>query len=713
MPAEAEPVVDRSAGPLLTFGAFAFDPRNGILSRGGTEIALPPRVIGVLALLVSRRGEVVSRQELLDQVWKDAFVTDTSLAEAVSFLRQALGDDPQAPRYIQTVHRRGYRFVAPVGGVRAGGTEISPPAGVTVRPSIARELAPWSVAIIFAALAVAAGWRLARQPAAEAPPTVRFEIRPVAGTWLDRRAPALAVSADGRAIAWSACDGSTAVCGLYVRHLDRIEAVRLAGTDGAESPFFSPDGRWLGFFADGKLKKVAISGGAPVTLADAPVPAGGAWNRDGRIVFAGLPAGGLSVASDQGGEVTVLTTPRPQRGEIRHAWPSWLGDGTTILFSIVTSPLAGSPGEVAILPQGSKSWRVIRSGVARALPAGGGHLLLSTGGDLQAATFDPLTLSLTGGTDSAFNGLATVNGLAQFDLAPAGTLVAARSASGQRRVTWGDDTEHPLNDLLRLQSIVIAPDGRHAAGVIPEGSGSDVWSVDLTRNGLTRITYGGVNGSPVWCGDRLVFASRGDTAFAPGRPYAAIKWPAGRASSSHVFPTSCTSDGRLAATITQPSAHTAVGIVLVDGTIRLFDEGPFDDGNAVFSPDGEWLAFDSDESGRREIYLRHLPGGNRVALSTDGGEHPRWSSDGRWIYYVVGNRFVRVRLGRAAGSGDAEPPRSAEPVFDRPGAQVLAVAPGGRLLIEQRPLALDSVVVAVQWLRELRQRLPVPVSAPR
>src|SRR5207245_3599537 len=129
-----------------------------------------------------------------------------------------------------------------------------------------------------------------------------FEVRPAAGSWFDRRAPALAVSPDGGTLAWSACEGATGTCGLFVRPIDRLDPVRLAGTDGAMAPFFSPDGRWLGFFADGKLKKVAVSGGSPITLADAPIAGGGSWSDDGRIVFSGLPAGGLSIASDQGGE---------------------------------------------------------------------------------------------------------------------------------------------------------------------------------------------------------------------------------------------------------------------------------------------------------------------------------------------------------------------------------------------------------------------------
>jgi DNA-binding winged helix-turn-helix (wHTH) protein len=227
----------------IGFGPFAFDRQSRLLWREGAEIALPPRVLGVLEVLIDRPGQVVARQDLLDGVWKDAFVTDTSLAEAVSFLRQALGDDPQAPRYIQTVHRRGYRFLAPLteidrgltpgtgaGGVDRGLTPDSHFAGASgaraetaiVKPSIAFELLPWGVAGLCAVLAVSAVWRLATLPAPEAPLVARFEVRPADGTSFDRQTPSLALSTDGRVLAWSACVNARGTWALYVRALYRM-----------------------------------------------------------------------------------------------------------------------------------------------------------------------------------------------------------------------------------------------------------------------------------------------------------------------------------------------------------------------------------------------------------------------------------------------------------------------------------------------------------
>ena len=227
-------------------------------------------------------GQVVARQDLLDGVWKDAFVTDTSLAEAVSFLRQALGDDPQAPRYIQTVHRRGYRFLAPVVEEAASKTGTVPVSGSetgTVPVSEARvswDLIPWSAALLCAGLAVASLWWRARQPEPEAPPVARFEMTPAPGTAFDRD------QSVGRRLRGRPHD-------RLVRLRDRRRAAarstcaRSTGSMPPPSPAatvranrsFRRTARWIGFFADGKLKKIAASGGSATSLADAPAPGGG------------------------------------------------------------------------------------------------------------------------------------------------------------------------------------------------------------------------------------------------------------------------------------------------------------------------------------------------------------------------------------------------------------------------------------------------------
>ena len=252
-----------------------------MLRRAGEELPLPPRVVGVLEVLLRRAGDVVPRQELIESVWKDAFVTDTSLAEAVSALRQALGDDPQTPTYVQTLHRRGYRFVAPVteapldadrSAARSG---PSGGAGQADAPPIAGWIFPWSAAAILAVVAAAAVWHAATARQTADPAVVRFAMPLSPGTRLDARAPALAISPDATVAAWSACDA--AGCRLYTRTLQRMNPEIVPGTEGAAAPFFSPDGNWIGYFADGRLKKVSLAGGAPVSLSDAPDARGAIW----------------------------------------------------------------------------------------------------------------------------------------------------------------------------------------------------------------------------------------------------------------------------------------------------------------------------------------------------------------------------------------------------------------------------------------------------
>ncbi len=700
---------------LVNFGAFSFDFQNRLLSRAGTEIPLPPRVLAVLELLLERAGEVVSRQELLDQVWKDAFVTDTSLAEAVSFLRQGLGDDPQAPRYVQTVHRRGYRFLPPLTQpvARADTVITRPTVPEPLRPSIVRDLAPWSITVACTILAFTALWQTVRRPAPEPPPVVRFRVQPTAGTVFDRRAPALALARDGRTLAWSACSSSSGTCELYVQPIDRLEATRLRATEGALAPFFSPDGRWIGFFADGRLKKIATSGGSALTLANAPAPGGGSWAADGRIAFAGSPAGGLSITSDQGGSVEQLTTPRAALGEVRHLWPSWLADGRSIIFTASGTPLPESTGQLGILQIASGPWRSIRSGVTRAVPTGAGFLLLSAGADLQAQAFDERTMNLTGATDSVAEGIETARGVAQIAVSGGDALATISTPAAARQIVWADDPSRLLTSLEGLTALALSPDGRRAAGVSLDQTGSDIWIVDLARDSARRVTFGGTNVLPVWTPDgRLLFGSRSAGPFgvasydesAGGKVETLI-----RADAQHLFPAAASS-AHLAIVTGLPDGRTGIRITdRAGGEAQAFDDGPFDEAMPALSPDSAWLAFASDESGRWEVYVRRLPNGPSVAVSQAGGEQPAWSADGRSIYYHDGTRLLRC-----AFDPDHEPHTgSPAVVFERTDARVVAMTPTGRLLIEQQPATRDSAVVVLQWLRETRLRLPAPVTAPR
>ena len=447
-------------------------------------------MLGVLELLLQRAGDVVARQELIDTVWKDAFVTDTSLAEAVSVLRQALADDSQSPTYIQTLHRRGYRFVAPVSTAgQAGRAEAStqvdrPVVELSVSPSIGGQLVPWSAAVICALVAAAAVWHLTRGNQA-APPAARFTLSPAPGTRFDESAPAFAFSADGTELAWSGCDASG--CRLYVRPLDRLEPSVVPGTDGGHAPFFSPDGRSIAFFADGRLKKVALAGGAPVTLADAPAILGGTW-IDRHIIFAGSPSGGLTRISADGGEPRPLTTPREADGEIRHAWPSLVPNQRVLLFTIHTMPIEGAAGVMGALSldaAGSSAaprWRTLVAGVDLARAAAPDTIVFAKGSELDAIAFDPIRMAAAGAPRAVMAPVATTRGRANYALSATGSLVAAvppapSSPPVAPGLAWWSPSgfQAAADEVRRLRGANLSPEGTRVAGVIVEGARADVW----------------------------------------------------------------------------------------------------------------------------------------------------------------------------------------------------------------------------------------------
>jgi eukaryotic-like serine/threonine-protein kinase len=694
------------------FGPFTFDRHSRLLRRDDMELSLPPRVLGVLDLLVERAGDIVPRQELIDGVWKEAFVTDTSLAEAISFLRQSLGDDPQSPTYIQTVHRRGYRFVAPVSEPPADPTTSAARDPERVSPSIGGQLVPWSVAVMCAILAGAALWQVT-QRSTPIPPLVRLRLDPTPGTAFDRRAPALAISPGAAAAAWSACDSNA--CRLYVRRVDRLDATAIAGTDDASAPFFSPDGRWIGFFAGGKLKKVALAGGLPIALTDAPQPFGATWLDDGRIVFASSARGGLLRVSDRGGEAESLTTPAAGAGEIRHAWPSVLPGGRALLLTVATSPLDGASGRIAVMPlDGRGAWRTVIESADLARPVTADYIAFSRGSELHAAAFDRTRLVITGPEQAVVSGMRALD----FAISDTGAVAyAVASGAPPSSFGWIPSTGGPSlsSELAGLQAAALSPDARHIAGVSGDQTSADIWVGDVSRGATTRITHGGANVAPVWSSDSAtVFyaASKGgpfelwNRDASGGTSATAVYSAAGN--QRHVFPSSVSHDGtRLAYEETGGPARGDIGVLtLGGGAAERVVQTPFDDMNGMLSPDGRQLAYQSDEPGRWEIYLVRIADRHRTGISTGGGSDPFWSPDGRMLFYRSGDRLMSVSV-------DATGERIGSPTVSTTlsGALAAGIAPDGRILLRHDGAGAPThAVLTLEWIRELRKALGPPTA---
>jgi serine/threonine-protein kinase len=560
------------------------------------------------------------------------------------------------------------------------------------------------IAALCAILAVLALWQYTHL-APSVPPVVRMRIEPLAGTAFDRRAPALALSPEGTAVAWAACNPA---CQLYVRSIDELDAHAISGTDDASAPFFSPDGRSIGFFAAGKLKKVALAGGLPVSLTEASEPFGAVWTADGHIVFAASARGGLLRVSDRGGDPEQLTLPSPDAGEVRHAWPARAADGRGVVFTIATSPLAGAPGRIAVMPSLQRAaWQTLVDGADTAAVVLE-YLVFSRGSEIHAVALDRSRLSIIGTEQAVVTGIAR----RQVAIAQSGAMAYAAAGEPDASVLdWAATSSRaPFAAKLGvLQSPVLSPDGSRVAGTI----GEDVWVGDLARIATTRLTHGGINVAPVWAGSAVYYAT------SKGGPFEIWARDSSAASAAfqvlssadrhrHLFPSSVSRDSRmLAYTETGgPAGGDVVVISLPSKSVVAAVQTAFDETGGVLSPDGRLLAYQSDESGRWEVYLLRIADNRRVAISGSGGTLPAWSGDGRALFYRSGDALVSVAVD-AAGGVTARP---AHVMTLHDDAVAGMTADGVILLSHNVDPAPRGGVLTLEWARELRKILGPPAA---
>ncbi len=711
-------VVLHPAGDLLAFGPYRFDRTNRILSKEDAELPLPPRVLGVLEHLVTRPGRVVSKRALMDAVWKDAVVTETSLTEAVSQLRQALADDPQQPAFVQTVHRRGYRFVASVtvDSARRGRESLlaldpEEETASGTEGGAGRLRWPLLAAGFAIGLAIAGAVRHAAPPPV---PRVTRATLPLGlgdGAALGA-APSLAMTPDGSELVVVLTRGGRSQ--LYARALDRFDAAPLAGTEGATEPFVSPDGRWIGFFADGKLKKMPVGGGAPVTLCEAKVPLGASWGDDGTIVFAHGEREGLFRVPATGGTPERLTRPDTAKGEIGHWWPEVLPGSAIVVFTIW--PTAGlDQARLAAVPlkPGAGSPRTLLVGASYGRYAPTGHLVFLRKSRLMAARIAPRTGDLQGAAVGVLDGV-TVNwfkGAAQLAFSRSGALAylpGTHEVPAHGVVAVGRDGKEepvplPSRPFMNLDAV---PDGSRVALTIHEGTGSDLWAADLPRHALTRLTFEAHNVEPVISPDgrRVAFASSRN---GPMNLYAVDTDGRGgveRLLSSPLtqYPDAFSPDGRFLAYVEcGPETGTDLWVLPLTGARepQPLLRTRFDEESSSFSPDGRFLAYDSNETNRFEIYVAPFPAMSpKWQVSVDGGFAPAWSRDGRELYYMTEGAVMAVPIGTVPGFKAGTPRR----LLADPGLVALTSAGTGLLVVrreEKRPLPPLHLVLG--WFEEL------------
>ena len=586
--------------------------------------------------------------------------------------------------------------------------------GVVVGPATWRwrGALPWTVAGVAAALGLWIGgaWRA---PVSSPPPVARFEL-----AFGDEAQPSdgpgapIALSPDGSRIVFLGLDAAQKGH-LFTRLLDRIDPVPIPGTEGAVMPFFSPDGQWLGFYQDGKLRKVSVAGGAVVTICDLPAMTGASWGSGDVIVFASR--GRLYRVPATGGSPTLIAAP-DSASDVAFRWPELLPDGRTVVFSTASgnvSHLAGlslQDTTVRSLDQEGTSPHFV--------DAGGGYILFGqTDGTLFAAPFDPRRFRFTSPPQPVIDGVRMgPSPVAKLGVAKTGALAFLSVQGGTREIVLA--TRQGRLEVLalppaRYRNPKFSPDGRRLAFDVDLGSPvtGDIWTYDLAGRTLTRLTFDSSSFAPEWAPDgrRIAFTRRRGVD-------QDLYWVATDGSglsdtlvAGLTIQTSpqFTSDGKTLffaqgeTDFSSASRRWDIWVMPSDSpsAARPLLANPFSEQVPRPSPDGRWLAYQANETGTNAVYVRALASGSsggRVRVSPEQGAGPRWSANGRELFYRRGDSVMVVTV--TTGS---------ELSFSSPRALVggLAIAwgfdvhPSGQRFVWVRSHASDapSITVLLNW----------------
>ncbi len=513
---------------------------------------------------------------------------------------------------------------------------------------------PWLVAAIatLLALSLAAAYIFqAPKPA----PVVRSSILPPAGTAFVTMLPAsgpAVLSPDGTRLAFTARDEKSKVL-LYVRSLTSLTAQPLPGTEDATYPFWSPDSREIGFFIPGKLEKINAAGGPPQNVCDAISGRGGAWGQDGVIVFTPYATQTLFRVSAAGGTPEPASKLDASRVENSHRWPSFLPDGKHFLYW-ARSSRGAQENSLFVGELGSLQAKPLMKSESMAVYASG-HLLFMRGQSLMAQPFDPRRIELSGEPVPIAEHVA-VNGATAYPLFSAshtGALIyQSGETSGGWNLLWFDrdgKQTGAIPQVDRYLSPALSPDGSRLAVMIFAGSLGigDIWIFDLARGTGTRLTFGGESHTAAtWSSDgkTIYYASnlKGSShIYAKAADGSGPERVVLETSDMVEIPDSTSGDGRYLVYHRRDQSKNETGYHLwaipLSGDGKPFPvvQDAFDEGSAAVSPDGKWMTYQSNESGRREVYITAFPArGAKWQVSTNGGTSARWRRDGKELFFL-------------------------------------------------------------------------------
>jgi serine/threonine-protein kinase len=592
----------------------------------------------------------------------------------------------------------------------------------------------WIAAGLLAVIAAAASWIAwrATRPVDRSLMRMNVDLGPdaVAGT-----ATTVAISRDGTRIVYVVRNPGGGQQ-LATRLLGQATPTFLAGTDNPRDPFFSPDGQWIGFFVNGQLKKISVLGGAALALADAPNPRGASWGDDGNIIAVLNNNDGLTRVPAAGGRPQILTKPG-ENGENTHRWPQVLPGANAVLFTggggggyedANIEAVSLKTGETRILVRGGYFGRYLSTATSA------GYLVYMHDGVLLGVPFDPVKLVAGGTPVPLLEDVAGTPGVGggQFDVSRTGTLIyLGKSSTPSWPVAWLDSSGKTETLLAKPGNYVaprLSPDGNWLALSVVGGKGQDLYVYDWRHDTMPRLTFKGqTNRDPVWApdGKHIAFSSanglRWVRADGAGEPQKLLE----SKSTGHLL-TSISPDGRrLAYAEVGQGTNADIWTLPLDltdpehpkpGKPESFLRTPSVEIFPAFSPDGRWMAYASDESGRLEVYVRPFPGpGGKWQISTGGGTMPTWSRDGRELFYSTPDNRLMVTEYTAKGESFsyAKPRLWSDTRIYSSGRKYFDLAPDGkRFVVFPRADAGDEkkgsvhVTFLLNFFDEVRRRIP-------
>jgi Tol biopolymer transport system component len=580
-----------------------------------------------------------------------------------------------------------------------------------------REWLAWGVAAVAILLGVLSAFLGRRAQAPEE--LTRFTIMAPAGqSFLVQ----VALSPDARRILFLLQDegGRTSIA---VRSLDSLGVRRLPGTEDARGAFWSPDGREIAFFSDGRLQRIGSAGGPVQTICESGGAFSGAWSRQGTILFTKEFGAPIVAVPATGGTPRPVTALDPERGDVAHSHPAFLPDGRHFVF--VARNLDPEKTSIMLASLDSKDVRRLFHADSAAVFADPGYLLFARDNALFAWSFDSRGLELIGEPAPVFEQVRYGTEDNTLSVSAAGNRVAYLPWFMRRRLVWVDRKGRELGTLGKMggyEDVRVSPDGRNAAVALRDpahGENQDVWVLDASRGTSSRITSERTDEfDPAWFpdGERLVYVSD-RFGF-----YDLYERPASggaektliRTKQDKIFPTVSPDGQHLLMSSPEGGNYTRVLSPLSErgDSLRLSADARFSEEHPEFSPDGHWTAFDSTESGQREVYVQSLPGGPKRQVSIGGGQMPVWNRNGSELFYAAKDgMLMSVIMRLAVGRLEIAEPQplfllrlgvSGEIQFHR---HPYDVSPDGQrfLVIRRAPDAEgDGVVVVTNWTAVLR-----------